>query len=73
MMWKEFEEIAGYEVSYEDYTNVIEPMYNATNLNKYDFVKTLNRKAFDLKAKKAEMVKEMKAIAKERKANHEVL
>lgn len=71
MMWKEFEEIAGYEVSYEDYTNVIEPMYNATTLNKYDFVKTLNRKAFDLKAKKAVMIKAMKAIAEERKANAE--
>ena len=71
MMWAEFEEIAGYEVSYEDYTNVIEPMYNATNLSKGEFVKTLNRKAFDLKYKKQEMVKAMKAIAAERKENAE--
>ena len=71
MMWEEFEKIAGYEVSYEDYTNVIEPMYNATNLSKGEFVKTLNRKAFDLKVKKREMIKAMRAIATERKENAE--
>ena len=71
MMWEEFEKIAGYEVSYEDYTNIIEPMYNAVNLTKSEFVKTLNRKAFDLKYKKQEMIKEMKAICEERKANAE--
>ena len=71
MMWAEFEKIAGYEVSYEDYTNIIEPMYNATNLTKGEFVKTLNRKAFDLKVKKQEMIKAMKAIATERKENAE--
>lgn len=71
MMWEEFERIAGYEVSYEDYTNVIEPMYNATNLSKGEFVKTLNRKAFDLNVKKQEMIKAMKAIAEERKENAE--
>ena len=50
MMWKEFEEIAGYEVSYETYNKVIEPMYNALpdNLTKYDFVKMLDKKAFAL-------------------------
>ena len=42
MMWKEFEEIAGYEVSYEDYANVIEPMYMATELSKREFVKCLD-------------------------------
>lgn len=62
MMWNEFEEIAGYEVSYEDYTNIIEPMYNATNLSKQEFVKTLNKKAFALPTKK-EMIREMKKIA----------
>ena len=46
MMHKEFEEIAGCEVSYEDYTNIIEPMYMATNMSKYEFVKTLNLKFF---------------------------
>ena len=31
MMHKEFEEIAGIEVTAEDYNNIIEPMYMATN------------------------------------------
>lgn len=48
MMWKEFEEIAGYEVSYEDYNSIIEPMYMATNLSKQDFVKCINKKRFAL-------------------------
>lgn len=69
MMHKEFEEIAGYEVSYEDYTNIIEPMYMATNLSKQEFVKCLNRKQFDLGYKKQQykkqLLKEMKSIAKE--------
>ena len=46
MMHKEFEELAGIEVSYEDYTNIIEPMYMAGNLSKREFVKTLNLKFF---------------------------
>lgn len=71
MMHHEFEQIAGYEVSFEDYDKIIEPMYMATNLSKAEFVKTLNRKAFDLNEKKKEMVKEMKAIAAERKENAE--
>lgn len=69
MMHKEFEEIAGYEVSYEDYTNIIEPMYMATNLSKQEFVKCLNRKQFDLGYKKQQykkqLLKEMKSIAEE--------
>lgn len=63
MMHKEFEEIAGYEVSYEDYTNIIEPMYMATNVSKQEFVKMLDKKAFALPTKK-QMVNEMKKIAK---------
>ena len=62
MMHKEFEEIAGYEVSFETYTNVIEPMYMATNLSKQKFVKLLNKKAFALPTQ-SEMKKEMKQIA----------
>lgn len=49
MMKQEFEKLAGYEVSAEDYNNIIEPMYSATNLSKQDFVKTINRKAFEVK------------------------
>lgn len=62
MMHHEFEQLAGYEVSYETYVNVIEPMYNATNLTKQEFVKCLNKKAFALPTK-AEMKKEMRKIA----------
>ena len=60
MMHHEFEQIAGYEVSYEDYTNIIEPMYMATNLSKQDFVKTINRKAFEKKAEPVEIIKYMR-------------
>ena len=49
MMKQEFEKIAGYEVSTEDYNNTIEPMYMATSMNKQEFVKTLNRKQFEKK------------------------
>jgi hypothetical protein len=66
MMWKEFEEIAGYEVSYEDYVNVIEPMYMATSMSKQEFVKCLDAKRFSLKVKKQNLIREMKRIAKER-------
>ena len=69
MMHQEFENIAGYEVSYDDYTNIIEPMYMATNLSKQEFVKCLDRKQFDLNYKKQQykkqLLKEMKAIATE--------
>lgn len=68
MMKYEFEKIAGYEVSDYDYNNIIEPMYNATDLDKFDFVKLLNRKQFDLGAKKKAVVKEMKEIARHLKA-----
>lgn len=64
MMHKEFEEIAGYEVSYEDYTNIIEPMYMATNLSKQEFVKVIDKKRFALPTK-GQIVKQMKKIANE--------
>ena len=64
MMLQEFEQIAGYEVSYETYTNVIEPMYMALpeGITKTQFVGMLNKKAFALPTKK-DLVKEMKKIA----------
>ena len=37
-MHEEFEKLAGYEVTHEDYVNIIEPMYLATNLNKAESV-----------------------------------
>lgn len=71
MMHEEFERLAGYEVSFSDYHNIIEPMYMATDLSKADFIKTLNRKQFDLKVKKAALIKAMREIAEERKENCE--
>ena len=62
MMHHEFEEIAGYEVSYETYRDVIEPMYMAVNLDKRAFVKLLDKKAFALPTK-GEMKKRMRKIA----------
>ena len=49
MMKQEFEALAGYEVSTEDYNNIIEPMYLATDLSKQDFVKTISKKRFAVK------------------------
>lgn len=63
MMKYEFEQIAGYEVSDKDYNEIIEPMYMATNLDKQEFVKTLDKKRFALKPLK-KIEKEMKQIAK---------
>lgn len=69
MMRSEFEKIAGYEVSYEDYTKIIEPMYNAVELTKQEFVKTLNRKQFDVNYKKAQekkaLVRDLKELAEQ--------
>lgn len=64
MMKQEFEAIAGYEVSTEDYNNIIEPMYMATNLNKLEFVETVNKKRFALKTRK-QLQNEMKKLATE--------
>lgn len=65
MMWHEFEELAGYEVSFKDYDKIIEPMYMATNLSKQEFVKVIDKKRFALKTEKqiiAAMKKEAKHI-----------
>ena len=48
MMYEEFMNLAGYEVSYSDYVNIIEPMYMALDVDKSDFIKCLNRKRFEL-------------------------
>ena len=64
MMWQEFEEIAGYEVSFEDYNNIIEPMYMALpNVTKQEFVKMIDKKRFALPAP-AELMREIKKEAK---------
>ena len=62
MMKYEFEALAGYEVSNEDYNNIIEPMYMATELSKQDFVKCIDKKRFALPTKK-QIINQMKKIA----------
>ena len=61
-MKHEFEELAGYEVPFETYTNIIEPMYTATNLSKQAFVKLIDRKAVALPTK-GELKREMRKLA----------
>ena len=65
MMWKEFEEIAGYEVSFEDYNNIIEPMYMAIpeEISKQEFVKMLDKERFALPTP-AKLMREIKKEAK---------
>ena len=38
MMYSEFCQISGQEVSYEAYKEKFEPMYNALNINKHEFI-----------------------------------
>ena len=46
-------EIAGYKVSYDDYKNIIEPMYMAApdSMTKAEFINCLNRKRFEVKTR----------------------
>lgn len=65
MMREEFERLAGYEVSWKDYTEIIEPMYMALpeGISKQEFVKMIDKKRFALKPLD-KIEKEMKKIAK---------
>ena len=66
MMKDEFEALAGYRVSFEDYSKIIEPMYMATELSKEEFVKVLDKKRFALPTTaqiKRSLRKEMREIA----------
>ena len=63
MLKEEFERIAGYAVSDKDYYKIIEPMYIACELDKTDFIQTLNKKRFALPSKKT-LINKMNAIAK---------
>lgn len=62
MMREEFEALAGYEVSVQDYLKIIEPMYMATGLSKEEFVKCIDKKRFALPTK-AELKRKMRKIA----------
>ena len=63
MMKAEFEKLAGYEVSNDDYNKIIEPMYMATDLSKEEFVKVIDKKRFALKTKE-QIAREMKILAR---------
>ena len=65
MMWKEFEMIAGYEVTFEDYSQYIEPMYMAVGdeITKKEFVKMVNKERFALKTER-QILNKMKKLAK---------
>ena len=65
MMKHEFEKLAGYQVSWEDYNNILEPMYSALpdNITKEQFVEMIDRKRFSVTDKKRKMVREMRKIA----------
>ena len=64
MMKYEFEALAGYKVSDEDYNKIIEPMYMAVELNKQDFVKCIDRKRFEVKTRtERQYINEIKKIA----------
>lgn len=62
MMKHEFEALAGYEVSREDYDKIIEPMYMAVGLSKAEFVKCIDKKRFALKTER-QIINRMKKIA----------
>lgn len=69
MMQIEFERLAGYEVSEEDYRTIIEPMYMATNLDKSEFIKVIDRKRFEIKKQKSEEQIQMENELLEEKKN----
>lgn len=54
----EFENIAHYEVTNDDYYKIIEPMYMATDIDKFEFVAMINPRRFALKTKQ-QLLKEM--------------
>lgn len=70
MMKLEFEKLAGYEVSDDDYNKIIEPMYMATYLTKEEFVNVIDKNRFALKTKE-QLVRKMKRLAEQIKANCE--
>lgn len=55
MTRKEFEIIAGVEVSEEQYNDVIEPMYLASGLGKHDFIKYIDKSIFEKKKIKVDL------------------
>ena len=46
MMWNEFIKLAGYYVTYDDYHDIIEPLYMDSELSKKDFINDMSLKKF---------------------------
>lgn len=67
-MHEEFMKLAGYEVSYKDYVEIIEPMYLAVDLSKEEFIKCIDKKRFALRSEKT-VIKEMRKVASSIKDN----
>lgn len=63
MTKSEFEKLAGYEVSNNDYCKIIEPMYMSVDLSKEEFVKVIDKKRFAIKTKQ-QIAAKMKSLAK---------
>lgn len=42
MMYEEFINISGLNVSYKDYENIVEPMYMSTDMSKQEFIKFIS-------------------------------
>ena len=66
MMYDEFMKIAGYKVNYDDYKNIIEPLYMAApdNMTKTEFIACLSRKRFEVKTKtERQYINEIKKIS----------
>ena len=54
MMHEEFQKITGLEISYRDYSEVIEPMYGAVQMDKYSFCEMIKPTAKAMAKKYAE-------------------
>lgn len=54
MMHEEFEKITGLEISYRDYSEVIEPMYSALSMDKFRFCEMIKPTAKVMAKKYAE-------------------
>lgn len=63
MMYEEFEKISGCEVDYKQYSEIIEPMYMALEMDKYTFCEMIKPTAKELE-KEARARREQEAAKK---------
>lgn len=57
MMHEEFERITGLEISYKDYSEIIEPMYTALPMDKFQFCEMIKPSAKVMAKRYAEEIK----------------